>query len=129
MVSVAGRATGSDRGRPGGPRDTRERASLQRSASGVQSLSECPECGLPAEITGRFSLSSTDGPVEHVALACVDGHYFRMPLDGLPTEAAGSVTPADMRRAWSAPSSSIGFSRLPGTLGTVANADSATRHF
>jgi hypothetical protein len=83
----------------------------------MQSVIACPECGLPAEITERFWLSSTDGPVEHVALACVDGHYFRMPADRMSPEAG---SPAN---------SPIGFSRLPGTLGTVANEESGTRHF
>ena len=132
MVSVAGWATGSDRGGPGGLRSTREPGRHQRTTV-IQSLTACPECGLPAEITERFSLSSTDGPVEHVALACVDGHYFRMPADRLSPEAellaAGSVVPADTRSAASAPSSRIGFSRLPGMLGTVANEDSAIQHF
>jgi len=39
----------------------------------------CPECGVPAEITDRFSLPSTDGPVAHVATSCAAGHHFRMP--------------------------------------------------
>jgi hypothetical protein len=99
----------------------------------MHSLTACPECGLPAEITDRFSLSSTDGLVEHVALACVDGHYFRMPADGLSPEAGPLATgsmapvgavPADTGRVSSALSSRIGFSRLPGALGTVANTDS-----
>ncbi len=38
---------------------------------------------MPAEIAERFWLSSTDGPVEHIALECVAGHYFRMALDRL----------------------------------------------
>lgn len=122
MVSIAGQATGSDRGRPGGLRGS-ERASI------VHSLTVCPECGLPAEITDRFLLSSTDGPVVHVALVCVGGHYFRMPAERLPAEAAGSVGSADTWYISSAPNSRIGFSRLPGTLGTVANADSGTQHF
>jgi len=28
-------------------------------------LIPCPECGVPAEVTDRFSLTGTDGPVEH----------------------------------------------------------------
>jgi hypothetical protein len=65
MVSVAGVATGFDRGRPGGLLGTRERASRHDSA----------------------------------------------------------------RRALSAANSRISFSRVPGTLGTVANADSGKHHF
>jgi hypothetical protein len=48
------------------------------------SLIACPECGLPAEIGEHFWLGSTEGPVEHVAVSCVAGHYFRMALDRLP---------------------------------------------
>ena len=47
-------------------------------------LIPCPECELPAEVTDWFSLRSTDGPVDHVALGCIDGHHFRMALDRLP---------------------------------------------
>jgi hypothetical protein len=47
----------------------------------------CPECDVPAEVTDRFSLPSTEGPVDHVALACAAGHHFRMPSDMLPAQA------------------------------------------
>jgi hypothetical protein len=42
-------------------------------------LVPCPECGAAAEVTERFSLASTGGPVAHVALRCAGGHLFRMP--------------------------------------------------
>jgi len=44
----------------------------------------CPDCGVPAEVTERFSLPSTDGPVGHVALSCAAGHHYRMAVDRLP---------------------------------------------
>ncbi len=44
----------------------------------------CPECDVPAEVTDRFSLTSTDGPVACIALSCMAGHHFRMPADLLP---------------------------------------------
>jgi len=47
----------------------------------------CPQCELPAEITDQFSLPSTDGPVDHAALSCIDGHHFRMALDRLSADA------------------------------------------
>lgn len=47
-------------------------------------LTSCPQCGAPAEITERFVLASTDGPVPHVALACVARHHFRMEARWLP---------------------------------------------
>jgi hypothetical protein len=44
----------------------------------------CPECTAPAEITDRFTLPSTDGPIPHGVVVCCAGHSFRMPLDRLP---------------------------------------------
>jgi len=51
----------------------------------------CPECGVPAEITDRFSLPSTDGPVAHVATSCMAGHHFRMPAEMLNRRPRTSV--------------------------------------
>jgi hypothetical protein len=48
------------------------------------SITSCPGCGVPAEITERFILASTDGPITHVAVCCVGGHHYRMPADRLP---------------------------------------------
>ena len=56
-------------------------------------LTGCPECGRPAEITDRFALSSTDGPVEHVAVLCTAGHRFRMPAAGLPSDPVSAAAP------------------------------------
>jgi hypothetical protein len=39
----------------------------------------CPACGAIAEIDQRYTLESTDGPVEHVHIRCIDGHAFNMP--------------------------------------------------
>ncbi len=52
-------------------------------------LTPCPQCGLPAEIRENFYLNSTDGPVEHVALSCIDDHHFRMATDRLPAAKVG----------------------------------------
>jgi len=46
-------------------------------------LTSCPQCGCPAEITDAFTLTSTDGPVPHVTLWCASGHHFRMPAERL----------------------------------------------
>jgi len=51
----------------------------------VLDLTSCPECRAPAEITDRFTLASTDGPVAHVAVSCLGGHHLRMPADKLPS--------------------------------------------
>lgn len=44
-------------------------------------LTCCPEPGCPqsAAVSDRFVLESTEGPVEHAALRCGQGHAFRMP--------------------------------------------------
>jgi hypothetical protein len=86
-------------------------------------LVACPECELPAEITERFWLGSTDGPVPHVCVSCVDGHYFRMPAERLPAGGQPDTVPQDAGNH-SAPASPAGFSRLPGRLGTVASVPS-----
>jgi hypothetical protein len=36
----------------------------------------CPACGAPAEITERFWLDSTDGPLEHLKTGCVNRHWL-----------------------------------------------------
>ncbi|HUD76232.1 MAG TPA: hypothetical protein VMR00_00130 [Streptosporangiaceae bacterium] len=51
-------------------------------------LTFCPECELPAEVTDRFVLPSTNGPVDHVALRCLARHHFRMPSEMLRSVAA-----------------------------------------
>lgn len=47
-------------------------------------LTGCPACAAPAEITERFDLWSTDGPVGHVRVQCANRHCFTMPTDRLP---------------------------------------------
>ena len=49
----------------------------------------CPGCDAAAEITERFTLASTDGPIAHVALSCAGGHHYRMAADKLPASAFG----------------------------------------
>jgi hypothetical protein len=46
-------------------------------------LEDCPEpgCGMPAEVLDRYTLLATDGPVEHIAVRCVDRHQFLMPVE------------------------------------------------
>jgi hypothetical protein len=53
-------------------------------------LTRCPECDGPAEIEHRTVLNSTDGPIEHVKLRCVQRHWSFLPvsyLDGVPAAA------------------------------------------
>jgi hypothetical protein len=60
------------------------------------SIMSCPGCGAPAEVTERFTLASTDGPVAHIAVSCVGGHHYRMAADRLP---AGASRPARRPRS------------------------------
>jgi len=107
------------------PADSRP-ATLEQEGGLVLGLLPCPDCGLPAEITDSFTLQSTDGPVDHVALGCVDGHHFRMAVDRLPGDrqqlrAGLARNGPDVARRPPAPGA--GFGRLPGRLGTVGSAD------
>jgi hypothetical protein len=60
----------------------------------------CPECDLPATVTDRFSFASTDGPVEHLKIVCVGGHWFTP--QAADVQAIPGATPAEaaaLRRA------------------------------
>ena len=59
-------------------------------------LTSCPECGAPAEITECFTLASTDGPVVHLAVSCLAGRHYRLPADKLllPESPAPSRRPS-----------------------------------
>jgi hypothetical protein len=60
-------------------------------------LLECPDCGLPAEITDRFTLDGVPAPVEHVKLVCVARHWFTVPVDQLPAPRPAPSGPAESR--------------------------------
>ena len=36
----------------------------------------CPQCGAPAQVTERFWLPSTGGPVEHLRTGCLNNHWL-----------------------------------------------------
>lgn len=57
----------------------RDVAANTATGSALSELTSCPQCGAPAEITRRDVLESTDGPVEHVGVRCVQWHTFLMP--------------------------------------------------
>ena len=54
---------------------------LDRAAEQDAPLLDCPSCGLPAAITDRFTLGGVPGPVEHVKIGCVAGHWYTLPVD------------------------------------------------
>ena len=52
---------------------------------GELDLVVCPDCAAPAEALDRFALASTDGPVEHARIRCLNRHCFLLPVAALPT--------------------------------------------
>ena len=54
-------------------------------------LADCPaflshdaaRCGLPAEVEARYTITSTDGPLESVKIRCPRGHWFNGPIESL----------------------------------------------
>lgn len=60
-------------------------------------------CGLPAEVHCRYTMNSTDGPLESAKISCPRGHHFNGPIEYLtvpepPATAARSAGPAQARR-------------------------------
>lgn len=52
-------------------------------------LTTCPDCAAAAEIRWLAVMDSTDGPVEHAKILCVNRHWFFLPVDAL----GGAATP------------------------------------
>ena len=46
-------------------------------------------CGLPAEVGCRFTMLSTDGPLESAMIRCLAGHYFSGPIGFLTSDDTG----------------------------------------
>ena len=76
-------------------------------------------CGLPAEVRCRFTMRSTDGPVEGVMIRCPAGHCFTGAIEsltwdgtdnhdpgpaGLGSRAAGAPPPVT---CWNPPSAAV----------------------
>jgi hypothetical protein len=51
-------------------------------------------CGLPAEVSARFTMSSTSGPIENVKIRCPSGHWFSGPIEFLTWPAKAGVEQA-----------------------------------
>jgi hypothetical protein len=49
-------------------------------------------CGLPAEVRRRFTMRSSDGPLEAAMIRCPSGHWFNGPIESLTP-----LTPAQTR--------------------------------
>ena len=74
-----------------------KRHAVPREVRTLLTVISCPDCSVPAEITERFSLPSTDGPVNHVALCCTAGHHFRMAVDMLSAQAQEQLAAQETR--------------------------------
>jgi hypothetical protein len=51
-------------------------------------------CGLPAEILCRFTMRSTDGPLESARIRCPSGHHFNGPIESLTWDGNDNHDPA-----------------------------------
>jgi hypothetical protein len=60
-------------------------------------MTTCPECGAPAEVRDRHVLASTDGPIEHARVRCVQQHHFFLPVEQLPSPARMVMKPRARR--------------------------------
>ncbi len=55
-------------------------------------------CGLPAEVRCRFTMRSTDGPVESAMIRCPAGHYFCGAIESLTRDGTGNHDPGTAGR-------------------------------
>jgi hypothetical protein len=58
-------------------------------------------CGLPAAVEYRYTMRSTDGPLESVKIRCPHGHCFNGPLESMLWDKSPqpAVSKAELRRA------------------------------
>ncbi len=50
-------------------------------------------CGLPAEVEYRYTMRSTDGPLESARIRCPRGHGFNGPIEALLLEKGPATAP------------------------------------
>jgi hypothetical protein len=53
-------------------------------------------CGLPAEVHYRYTMKSTDAPLESAKISCPRGHHFNGPIEylTLPEQSAAAAASA-----------------------------------
>ena len=59
-------------------------------------------CGLPAEVSCRYTMDSTDGPLESAMIRCPAGHWFNAPIEFLTWESTDNHQPVTAAVAASA---------------------------
>jgi hypothetical protein len=52
-------------------------------------------CGLPAEVSCRFTMHSTDGPIESAMIRCPAGHYFCGTIESLTWDSTDKHDPGN----------------------------------
>jgi len=50
-------------------------------------------CGLPAEVRSRFTMNSSDGPLEAAMIRCPAGHWFTGPSNLSPWQRGPAAPP------------------------------------
>ena len=50
-------------------------------------------CRLPAEVTRRFTMRSTNGPLESVSIRCPARHFFNGPIESLTCDSTDTYDP------------------------------------
>jgi hypothetical protein len=55
-------------------------------------------CGLPAEVSYRYTMNSTDGPLESAMISCPRGHHFNGPIEYLTLPEQQAATAASAGR-------------------------------
>ena len=82
-------------------------------------------CGLPAEVRCRFTMRSTDGPVESAMIRCPAGHYFCGAIESLTWDGKDEHDPGS-----AAVTSRAGRDSVQGSHdGLTARTDSPFPHF
>jgi hypothetical protein len=64
-------------------------------------------CGLPAEVRRRFTMRSTDGPLESAMIRCPSGHWLTGPIEFLACDSRDERHPAHGAVAASATSADL----------------------
>ena len=64
---------------------------------------QCPQCGLVAEVVDRDVWPSTDGPIEHLHVRCLAGHRFVLPTATLERHHAAARAAQAAQAAPAAP--------------------------
>jgi hypothetical protein len=55
-------------------------------------------CGLPAEVEYRYTMNSTDGPLESAKISCPRRHHFNGPIEYLTLPEQSAATAASASR-------------------------------